>query len=122
MCHEWGWVGAWGVILGAARCKRCWCVATDKTVNGTCMGDVSGGGDSRGASGPVQAAITVRAKDRRVVPRCDRCHKCGSDLAVAPDNHQAPAPHAYMTRYDQSTTGAPYEVCGMCKRSRYVPA
>jgi hypothetical protein len=38
MIHDWGFLGAWGIILGVARCKRCGCVATDKTVNRTCSG------------------------------------------------------------------------------------
>ena len=51
------------------------------------------------------------------VPRCDRCAKCGSDLAQSPGTHSDPTPHAYATKYDRDT-GAPYEVCTTCHRRR----
>jgi hypothetical protein len=57
------------------------------------------------------------AETSRGVPRCDRCPKCGSDLAAAPGNHQEPIPHTWVTKYDQNT-GAPYEACTTCRRSR----
>jgi hypothetical protein len=51
------------------------------------------------------------------VPRCDRCPKCGSDLAQSPSHHSDPEPHKWVTKYDRDT-GAPYEVCTSCHRSR----
>lgn len=48
------------------------------------------------------------------VAPCTSCKKCGSDLAQGPEGHaESPAPHEYVTRYDQ-TTGKPYEVCSVC--------
>jgi hypothetical protein len=46
-------------------------------------------------------------------PRCYRCGDCGSDLAGAPDQHQEPIPHDFVTRYDQNT-GKPFRVCRRC--------
>ncbi len=51
------------------------------------------------------------------VPRCRSCSKCGSDLAQGPNGHRDPAPHEYVTRYDEHT-GKPYEVCLGCDRKR----
>lgn len=51
------------------------------------------------------------------VARCERCSKCGSDLALGPDGHLEPVSHEYVTKYDQNT-GVPYEVCRGCLQRR----
>lgn len=52
------------------------------------------------------------------VSACTTCKKCGSDLAQSPGGHaETPAPHEYVTKYDQDT-GTPYERCSRCMDRR----
>ena len=54
------------------------------------------------------------------VSACSNCDSCGSDFAQSPEQHEAPAEHKYVTRYD-SLTGAPYEMCRVCMEQKPVP-
>jgi hypothetical protein len=51
------------------------------------------------------------------VPACTKCRYCGSDLAQGPTTHGEPAPHKYVTKYDENT-GKPYEICRSCMQTR----
>jgi hypothetical protein len=54
------------------------------------------------------------------VSPCSRCDKCGSDFAQGPNEHEEPALHEYVTKYDQNT-GKPYEICRRCMEHKPVP-
>lgn len=44
---------------------------------------------------------------------CQGCAECGTTLEQHPERHVVPAPHEWVTRYDQDT-GEPYERCSRC--------
>ena len=35
--HDWGWIGAWGIIYGVHRCRQCGIVATPAQIAEECQ-------------------------------------------------------------------------------------
>ena len=48
---------------------------------------------------------------------CTGCPSCGTTLDQSPMDHTLPLPHTFITKYDEDT-GKPYELCGICLRTK----
>jgi len=50
---------------------------------------------------------------------CDRCSKCGSDLAPAPFLHEDPKPHEFIQEMVETDEGPkPLSMCKWCYRTK----